>query len=99
VTGREKHIYNTWLAVVRSNNNKPFKLRKNWTAFEEKPEYYQIKKLANFFNRHDNIDINDFFTSPFKVYPEPANYDLQFYNTMKALTCYKIYINKKLKIT
>ena len=87
-------IYNTFLAIVRSGCGKPYKLRKNWEGFEEKPEYLQIKKLANFFDRHDNINMDDFFKAPFIVYPEPSNYDLRFYNTLKAIKIYKIYKNK-----
>jgi len=94
VTPLEQHIYNCYLATVRSGNGKPFRLRKNWSGFEKKPEYFHIKKLANFFSRHDNIDINEFFKAPFVVYPEPANYDLKFYTTLKSVKVYKIYKNK-----
>lgn len=94
VTSFEKHIYNCYLATVRSGQGRPYKLRKQWEGFEEKPEYYQIKKLANFFNRHDNIDMTEFFKAPFVIYPEPANYDLKFYTTLKAAKIYKIYKNK-----
>ena len=94
VTGFEKQIYNGYLANVRGGNGQPFKLRKKWEGFEDKPDYYYVKKLANFFRRHDNVSIDEFFKAPFKVYPEPAMYDIKFYTTMKAITVYKIYRKK-----
>ena len=45
----EKQIYNTYIIVSRSINNKPFKVRKDFTDFEKKPEYLAVKKLAIFF--------------------------------------------------
>lgn len=90
----EQRIYNSYLANVRGGNGQPFRLRKKWDGFEDKPEYFYVKKLANFFNRHDNIIIDEFFKAPFSVYPEPANYDLKFYTTLKAIKIYKIYKNK-----
>ena len=95
MTRLEKGIYNCYLAVVRSGCGKPYRLRKKWEGFEEKPEYYHIKKLANFFTRHDNIDMTEFFKAPFMIYPEPANYDIKFYTTLKAAKCYKIFKSKK----
>ena len=59
VTGFEKQIYNCYLANVRSRNGQPFKLRKKWKGFEDDPNYYYVKKLAYFFRRHDNINIDD----------------------------------------
>ena len=94
MTKFEQAIYNCHLATVRAGCNKPYKLRKQWKDFEEKPEYFHVKKLANFFQRHDNIDMSEFFKAPFIIYPEPANYDLQFYTTLKATKIYKIYKNK-----
>lgn len=94
MTQFEKTIYNSWLAINRKNNNQPFRLRKKWDGFEDKPEYFYVKKLANLFSRHDNINIDDFFKAPFTVYPEKTIYDLKFYTTLKAIKIYKIYKNK-----
>jgi len=99
LTSLEKRIYNTWLATVRSKNGKPFKLRQKWDDFEAKPEYGHVRKLAKLFMKFDNINIDEFFTAPFKVYPEPYEYDIRFYNTMKALTCYRIYKKKSNSMT
>lgn len=92
----EKAVYNCWLVFSRAGAGKPYRLRKNWEGFEEKREYIYVKKLANFFRRHDNIDMNNYFRAPYTIYNELVSYDLKFYNSMKAMKCYKIY-NKKLK--
>ena len=94
MTDFEKRIYNSYLAVTRSMNNKPFRLRKNFDGFEDKPEYIYVKKLANLFNRHHNLNIDDFFRAPFTIYQDPEIYSIQFYTTQKAIKVYKIHLNK-----
>lgn len=94
LTDYEKKIYNTWLAVTRSGIGKPFKLRKKWDGFEAKPEYGYVKKLVRLFTKFPGINISDFFKAPIMVYPEPYEYDIRFYSTAKALTCYRIHKKK-----
>jgi len=91
ITELEKRIYNSWLATTRSRNGKPFKLRKKWDKFEDKPEYIHIKKLAKMFQLYDNIDMNEWFTAPYEVYQDNTQYDLKHYTLLKSFTCYKIY--------
>lgn len=97
VTSLEKRIYNTYLAVSRSKNNQPFKLRENFDKFEEEPHFISVKKLANFFERHQNVSINDFFIAPFAIYKNDtkAFYDLKFYISAKARSIYTMYMKKK----
>ena len=94
MTEFEKSVYNCWLAVSRSGAGKPYKLRKTWDKFEEHRDYIYVKKLANFFRRHDNIDMSQYFKAPYTIYNELVSYDLRFYNSMKATKCYKIYKEK-----
>lgn len=96
MTDFEKKIYNTWLAVSRSGVNKPFKLRKKWDDFEKKPEYGLVRRLVRLFAKFPGINISEFFKAPIMVYPESHEYDIRFYTTPKALTCYRIY---KMKIS
>lgn len=97
MTELEKRIYNCWLATTRSKTGKPFKLRKDWKKFEEKPEYYYVKKLAKIFIRYDNIDINEWFQSPYKIYNDDIQYDLKYYTIMKQFNCYRLYMQNKNK--
>jgi len=97
VTPLEKRIYNTYLAISRSKNNQPFKLRENFNGFEEHQHYVPVKKLANFFERHQNVSINDFFIAPYVIYKNDtkAFYDLKFYISAKARSIYTMYMKKK----
>lgn len=94
ITELEKRVYNSWLATTRSRSGKPFKLRKNWDKFEDKPEYIHIKKLAKMFQVYDNIDMNEWFKAPYEVYQDNAQYDLKHYTLLKSFTCFKIYKQK-----
>lgn len=94
MTGIEKQIYNSWLATTRSQQNKPFKIRKDWSGFEKKPEYMYVKKLAKLFNIYDNIKIDDWFKAPYYIYPEKIQYDLKSYTLMKQYNTYRLYLQK-----
>ena len=99
VTEFEKMLYNKWLAVTGTQAGRPFKLRKKWDGFEDKKEYIYIKKLAYRLKKYDNINIDDYFKAPYKIYNDDMSYPLSFYVTMKAITCYKIDIMKTKNIT
>lgn len=90
-----KHLYNTYLRISRKRQNKPYRLRTNWTGFEESEYYVPLLKLKNFFDRNYTVNIEDFFISPYEVYEEEAYYDLDFYNSMSAVKVYSIYCSKK----
>lgn len=97
ITTIEKRIYNTFLAISRKKQNKPFKLRQDFDKFEEDEKYPAIKKLAYFFERFPNIDINDYFLAPYAIYVNDENtyYDLSFYLSQKARSVYTLYLKKK----
>lgn len=97
VTPLEKRIYNTYLIVSRTKNNQPFKVRQNFNKFEDEPHYISVKKLANFFERHQNVSINDFFLAPYDIYKNDIKqfYDIKFYLSAKARSIYTMYMKKK----
>ena len=97
ITSTEKRIYNTFLAISRKKQNKPFKLRQDFEDFEQDEKYPAIKKLAYFFERFPNIDINDYFLAPYSIYVNDENtyYDLQFYLSQKARSVYTMHMKKK----
>lgn len=92
MTEFEKLIYNKHLAETRSNQGKPFKLRQNFDNVDESTKLY-LTKLANFFNKHKNININKFFKAPFAIYKDKPHLGLDFYLSMKAVKLYREYIN------
>lgn len=90
----EQEIYNTYLAVTRSQQNKPFKLRKNFIGFENTKDYIHIKRLANLFRKFPQIDKQLYFKAPFQVYKDDKQiYDLSFFSSMKGLNVYTTYFN------
>jgi hypothetical protein len=95
ITDTEKRIYNKFLAVSRSSQNKPFKLRKNFKDFGTEANYIFIKKLGLFFHKYNNVDVEDFFKAPFVIYNDKGHYDLKFYTSQKALKVYTLYQTKK----
>tara|TARA_R110000824_G_scaffold42105_1_gene124421 strand:- start:154 stop:798 length:645 start_codon:yes stop_codon:yes gene_type:complete len=95
ITSAEKRIYNKYLAVTRSSQNKPFKLRENFDEFENDPNYVFIKKLSIFFKKYHNVNQDDFFKAPFVIYSDKGYYDLKFYTSQKALKVYTLYQTKK----
>lgn len=84
-------IYNTYLAVSRSSQNKPFKLRKDFSKFVETKEYGSVKKIEYIFNKYPEIKIDHFFKAPYALHPNEI-FDLHFYTTLKAIKCYKMYM-------
>lgn len=87
---KEKYVYNCYLEVSRKLNDKPFRYRKDFSEFEEKPEYVEVAKLSRFFDKFNHINIKDFFEAPFFVYNEKY-FDISFYNTQKAIKAYTLY--------
>ena len=92
MTEFEKLIYNKHLAETRSNQGKPFKLRQNFDNVDESTKLY-LTKLANFYNKQKNININKFFKAPFAIYKDKPHLGLDFYLSMKAVKLYREYIN------
>jgi hypothetical protein len=90
-----KFLYNTYLRISRKKQNKPYKIRQNWDGFETSESYLPILKLQSFFERNSVVNIEDFFASPYEVYPEEGFYDLNFYNSLAAIKVYNIFCSMK----
>lgn len=87
-----------YLKTLRQSQDKPYKLRKDFKDFEKNPNYPHIRKISNLFKSCPHISLDDYFIAPYKVYElddEDKVYTLQFYGSMKALGCYKQYMNIK----
>jgi len=91
----EQNIYNTHLRVSRQQQNKPFKLRKDFSKIEEK-NYIAVKKLSLFFKKHSHITLDDFFIAPYKIYKDESYFDMEYFTTLKAVKAYSLYQNIKL---
>lgn len=91
----EKHLYNTYLIITKSSQNKPFTLRKNFENFEVTKDYPYIRKLNSFFGRFPQIDPLTYFEAPFKIYPDEEYFDLQFFTSQKAIKTYSLYMKQR----
>lgn len=93
----EKQIYNIYLRTLRLSQGKPFRLRKDFTSFEDNHNYPNIHKVSNLLGRCPHISITDYFRAPYEVYnnTEEDVYTLDFYASRKALGCYKRYMSIK----
>lgn len=89
-----KIIYNTFLKISRQQQNKPYRLKTDWSDFEKSKNYLPTLKLKSFFDRNSTVNIEDFFKSPYYVYDEDSYYDLDFYNTLSAVKVYTIFCSK-----
>jgi hypothetical protein len=94
VSQQEKHIYNKFLAVTRSAQNKPFKLRKKFDNLDD-TTILCLKKLSLFFNRFSHVDADIFFKAPWEIYLDKGVFDLKFYTTQRALKVYTLYMQRQ----
>ena len=90
MTQLEKTIYNQWLIVSRSIDSKPFKVRADFSKFENNEAYPAVVKLANFFKRHNTLDIKTFLEAPYFIYDDKF-FPLEFYSSMRAVKAYTRY--------
>ena len=94
MTDFEKYVYNSYLRVLRSSSGHPFKYRENFDGFENNENYVYVKRLASFFHKHKNVDVNDFLKAPYGVYGTDKSFYLDFYCSHPAVKVYTLYIDK-----
>lgn len=93
MTEFEKLIYNKYLSISRSKQNKPYRYRKDFKNFDQDPQYYYVKKLSHFFSKFSHVDIDTFFESPYHIY-EDQWFDLKYYTSQRALKVYTLYLQR-----
>ena len=86
----EKRIYNTHLAVSRSLRNKPFKLKTDFTNISPDKQV-PLKRLYNFFMRNKEVDMQMYFSAPYKIYTDVEYFDLAYYASLRGVKAYTIY--------
>ena len=95
MTDYEKLIYNTFLRVSRTAQDKPFKYRKSFSGFEKTANYVYVHKIRNFLSTYKHVDLEAFLLSPYTIYPDEGYFDLKFYTTQKAIKAYTLYKQKQ----
>jgi hypothetical protein len=94
LTDFEKFIYNKHLSCSRKNQNKPYTFRKDFSNLDESTIFF-IKKLGMFFNKFKQIDIDEFFLAPYRLYSDEKYFDLKFYISPKAVSTFNLYKKQK----
>jgi hypothetical protein len=92
----EKRLYNSYNIAYRKANNKPFKVRKDFTAIDATTTLV-LRKLSSLFERNSSINIDEFFIAPYKVYGTVDYTPIDFFLTRKALKCYTTYVKSREK--
>ena len=82
-------IYNTYLKVSARAANRPFRIRKKWDNLSD-THNVALKKLEQFFKKHQDIDIETFLNSPYVLYQDTTFVPLEQYTTLKAINIYKL---------
>ena len=91
MTELEKRIYNKHLAVSRSLRNKPFKLKNDFTGFENDSRYIAIRRISVLVSKYPDIDLDTYFMAPYKLYKDVDYFDLNYFASPRALKSYTIY--------
>jgi hypothetical protein len=91
ITDLEKHLYNKHLAVSRSEKNKPFKVKKDFSNVIETDKQKFLKRISTLFKKHPEIDPDTFFRAPYRLYPDVEYFGLDYFSTMRAIKTYTMY--------
>lgn len=91
LTDLEKHLYNKHLAVSRSEKNKPFKIKKDFSDVVNTDKHKFLKRISTLFAKHPEINPDTFFRAPYKLYPDVQYFALDFFSTLRSIKAYTTY--------
>jgi len=91
LTELEKRIYNSFLIQYRKSKGQPFKVRKDFSGFEDTAHYPIVKRIANFFKRYPDVDIDSYFSAPYAIYPDTPYFDLKYFASPRGIKAYTIF--------
>ncbi|MDD4110009.1 MAG: hypothetical protein PHS54_00485 [Clostridia bacterium] len=90
ITNLEKNLYNTYLRVSRTAENKPFTFRKDFSDMDPSIIVH-LNRISNLFLKYPHINPEDYFISPYKIYPNAEHFTLEYYAGMGAVKSYSLY--------
>ena len=91
LTELERCLFNKHLSVSRSSKGKPFKLRKQFEDISGTEKHTYLKRLAVLVKKHPEIDLDTFFSAPYKLYPDVEYFGLDYFSSMRAIKSYTMY--------
>ena len=89
---QQQVIYNTHLKSSRANKGKPWRPRKDFSSFDE-VDKKKICKIENILTTK-NIDPEDYFNAPYKLWEAESFYDLRFFSSFKGIKAYYLWYTK-----
>lgn len=93
ISSIEKNIYNTHLRISRTQQGKPFKLRKDFSNLNDSDKL-STRRIGIMLERYPHIDCEDYITAPYIVYPNAEYFPLSFYANMGGINAYTVYMNQ-----
>lgn len=93
ITNVQKKIYNTYLYVTRTSEGKPFNARKSFDKMDDSTILF-LTRIGNLLNRYPHIDPVEYFTAPYKIYPNAEHFTLEYYAGMGAVSAYSSYMKQ-----
>ena len=91
LTELEKHLFNKHLIVSRSERNKPFKVKKDFSNVVDTDKHKFLKRISTLFKKHPELNPDIFFKAPYKLYPDVEYFGLDYFSTMRAIKSYTMY--------
>ncbi len=93
ITEQEKDIYNTYLRVSRTTQDKPFRYRKDFSDFPAE-DLYHLKRICVFLNKFPQIRTEYYFKAPFMLYRDQTYFGLDYFSGMAAIKCYSTFMKE-----
>ena len=91
LSAQEKLLYNKHLVISRKIKNKPFKLKQDFSDIVDTEKHKHLKRLSIFVNKHPEVDLDVFFSAPYKLYPDVNFFGLDYFSTLRAIKSYTTY--------
>jgi hypothetical protein len=90
ITEKQKNIYNSFLINSRKAKNQPFKVRTNFDKMSSNDINILIR-LEYFFNRFSDVDMDMYFTAPYKIWKDKDYFPLDYFLSQQATKAYTLY--------
>jgi hypothetical protein len=94
MTEFQKRVYNTHLRVSRQIKGLPYRLRLDFSNFENDVNFVALNKICLFFNNHKSVNVELFFKAPYEIYGKNETFYLDFYLSSKAHKAYTLLLNR-----
>ena len=81
------------MRISRTSKNKPFSYRKDFSDMDD-ATLLHLHQISNLLFKYPHINPEDYFTAPFKVYPNAEHFALDYYAGMGGVGAYSMYMKQ-----